>query len=1195
VSDPKLHFLRIGIDRLDGLEPSGFALDDLEPGINIVYGPNASGKTSLSGAIRQLLAPQERTERFRRSVLRGLLKLDAEAVLVEFDMGDSRSQRGATGQAMPTLVPEGVRDRYIFALHDLLHGDASDLAGELLKQSAGGFDLRAARSELGFRNQVSTRGTGTYKNVLAAQERVQAIRAEQEQLVEQERRLAELQSEFSRTREATDRARLLEKASAWFEVRRSVSDRAEDLARFPAGIDKLRGDEMDRLRQVRAKLAAVQGEQRQNADSRRAAEERLTQAAFDATPADNQLVGILRQKCQRLRTLDSNLEERKTQLAAAARAVEHAHRVLGGAAPDAKHSLLDAEKIERLLAFAHQGEPLRSKVEAANELERWLAELEKAPSAASEDDLNRAAQVLARWLAADEAAMMLAPVDTLTRQRPALLGVAIAWAVLSLILAFTVHASWFLGLVVSAGLALWTLWPRRVNSLIDARPAIASEFAKLGVQPPAGWSADAVSTRMRELSRESREAGFEQVRASRWSDFKPRQRECRQRLEAYRAHLALHLREAGLGDDTLAAGEGALLLLAKNILHYQEADVSCDRIQAEAVHLEAQFGKELAEIARSLAPYGYVTADVETAATQVEDLDRRLAQRDTAISELKLCERESQRLAIAESEAQAQIAAFFDATGVARDDERELCRRLEELPRYREADEALKRAQRDLELKARDLGDATPFGGVSAETLAAELAECRDRVAQAETLHKQIIEIQTLVQKAKQKSDLEEALAAQSKAKADLAAQRETDCDAIAGDLLCDLLDEQQRDLQQPAVLERARLLFGRITHGRYRLDISAAGQGEPAFHAVETGSQRIIPLDQLSGGTRLQLLFAVRLAFLEMQETQWKLPLVLDETLGNSDEARADQIIDAAIEICRQGRQVFYLTAQHDEVSKWRRRLRDCADIRWKHIDLAEVRNFSAVERVPVIDYVAPPPVEVAAPEGEDWLDYGKLLRVPAPDAYGKPEELHLWYLVNEVQLLYRLLKQDINLWGQLRELIALGALPSSFVDFQPGSAALLRAEARAELLATAFRYWRIGRGKPVDRAVLEASNAIGDRFLPEVAQLAKDVGHDARQLLSALADGKVPRFLQRNREKLQQYLAEHDYLDENEPLSADSVKQRARVEAFASMDRGLIDPFTVDVLIDLVFGRQSIGTEASSDSRPLPSKVAIEATAPA
>jgi hypothetical protein len=75
----------------------------------------------------------------------------------------------------------------------------------------------------------------------------------------------------------------------------------------------------------------------------------------------------------------------------------------------------------------------------------------------------------------------------------------------------------------------------------------------------------------------------------------------------------------------------------------------------------------------------------------------------------------------------------------------------------------------------------------------------------------------------------------------------------------------------------------------------------------------------------------------------------------------------------------------------------------------------------------------------------------------------------------------------------------------------------------------------------------------------------------LEALSEGRVPRFLQRNREKLQQYLAENDYLDENEPIPVETVKQRARIEAFANRDDGLIDAFTIDVLIDLVYRTSS------------------------
>ena len=119
-----------------------------------------------------------------------------------------------------------------------------------------GSTCAAARDELAFRNQVSNRRISEYQNLLAARKRVETIRAEQERLVEDERRLADLQSEYSSTRKATDRARLLEKAVAWIEARRTVSDLVEDLARFPADMDKLCGDEAERLRQLRAKLTA---------------------------------------------------------------------------------------------------------------------------------------------------------------------------------------------------------------------------------------------------------------------------------------------------------------------------------------------------------------------------------------------------------------------------------------------------------------------------------------------------------------------------------------------------------------------------------------------------------------------------------------------------------------------------------------------------------------------------------------------------------------------------------------------------------------------------------------------------------------------------------------------------------------------------------------------------------------------------
>jgi uncharacterized protein YhaN len=112
-------------------------------------------------------------------------------------------------------------------------------------------------------------------------------------------------------------------------------------------------------------------------------------------------------------------------------------------------------------------------------------------------------------------------------------------------------------------------------------------------------------------------------------------------------------------------------------------------------------------------------------------------------------------------------------------------------------------------------------------------------------------------------------------------------------------------------VFRKARDLFTDFTAGSFRLEIDEGVK--PSFRAVETSSGRGVGLDQLSSGTRVQLLMAVRLAFIEEMESGHQLPLILDEILGNTDDLRASAIIDATIEICRLGRQVIYFTAQHD------------------------------------------------------------------------------------------------------------------------------------------------------------------------------------------------------------------------------------------------------------------------------------------
>ena len=52
----RLAFTRIEIDRAPGISP-GFAIEHLSPELNIIFGPNASGKSTTARAIQALIWP----------------------------------------------------------------------------------------------------------------------------------------------------------------------------------------------------------------------------------------------------------------------------------------------------------------------------------------------------------------------------------------------------------------------------------------------------------------------------------------------------------------------------------------------------------------------------------------------------------------------------------------------------------------------------------------------------------------------------------------------------------------------------------------------------------------------------------------------------------------------------------------------------------------------------------------------------------------------------------------------------------------------------------------------------------------------------------------------------------------------------------------------------------------------------------
>ncbi|MHC4909967.1 MAG: ATP-binding protein, partial [Planctomycetota bacterium] len=493
-----------------------------------------------------------------------------------------------------------------------------------------------------------------------------------------------------------------------------------------------------------------------------------------------------------------------------------------------------------------------------------------------------------------------------------------------------------------------------------------------------------------------------------------------------------------------------------------------------------------------------------------------------------------------------QIDALLSKLGLTEDRADMLGRWLEELPRFQEVKQHLGEARTRRDTIAADIGEGHPALTHDRARIESDSDAARREAEGLSQLEREIGAIQNRIDGAKAGHHVEDARRGLDEAQAALERALGTAEQQAAGHAVIDWLREEATDRTQPAVLRRASELFQRITHGRYELRVEESPDG-PTFAARDTQHEMVKSLDQLAAGERVQLLVSVRLGFLEQEESGVRLPLILDETLGTTDDARAGAIIDAVVEICRAERQVFYFTAQPDEVGKWRARLDGEAGIDLKVVDLARVRGLAESDGAPLaIDRPVESPVP--SPAGDSHEAYGQRLDVPGLDPRRPVGGVHLWHLLDEPDLVYALITRSIRCWGPFESLVASGLIDVDGLDERR----IAVTNARAVAIEAAFDAWRIGRGQAVARDVLEASGAVTSTFIDRIADLAASVGGDAREVIDALDRGEVSRWRSSGTETLREYLEEHGYLDEERRLLPEEILHRV-LEQVALEHRGV------------------------------------------
>ena len=1111
--------------------PHGLTLTGLDSGLVLLYGPNASGKSTIGRTLRGGLWPDQAppgvdAQTRWRSPLDGLV-YQATTVF-------GRTQWDQDGAPLP---PAEVAEAARFTLRALLEsadGSTAAIAQQVRLELDGGYDVDGLA--LVAKPRVRPLPSVT-KPRREAEDALAAALGKADALAHDESRLATLHAEVTEAAEAPQRLAVVRRAQQAQTAREAVAALAPQLAAMqdvhraltPEAAGRLT-DLVTRIDEAEQELEAAEGAQR---DAQAAVDE----ASFPtATPLET----VLEKLVERARTLDqdrADLEQQRAELEALEAEREAcAQQVWSGQATASSLSQTDLQDLEAATTAL-------ATARARHEALAPPPEQADPPLATSaRETLEEGQHLLRQWLKTPERT----PAPTAKSSSAVHFLVLLAGGalvLLGLVLAFLLSP--VAGLIVAGvGLGLCGLWVGRMwgrastaappAPASDAR-ALAERFSSLQLARIDDWTVSGVTTALRTL--EAQRSADDVSRQAQATARAHRQRASRLQQAVTKADAALQETVARLGLSPDLAG-AALIHQAQRLGALATAEVALSKARTHVSATAKACASEASALARQLG--GLELDDLPPlddpdsllpAAQAVLRRHGRLAAAEQQLSDRETVAQQARTRADRERSA---LQESLKALGLV---ESEL-ERLPELLAQAETWRALAAEQQqhldDLERLERDLPADLP------EDLASEAARLETLTARHQALADQQADIRRKIQAATEAGTITEALAQRAAAEELLARDREQQLVAHAGQALKAWMQQERRANDMPKLLERAQAWFLAFTHNRYEIDVHVSS----GFVARDLHTGALQQLAELSDGTRIQLLLACRLAYLEEAEGDTKTPLFLDEVLSTTDPERFTAVAGAVMALCRQGRQVFYATSDPAEVQAWRQAAHELG------YDPPQVQTLaSSGPTTPWTDAPSLPEPRPALPalDDHDAVSWSTAAGLSRPglwdDAAQWPLALVLW---DDLETAHAAARIGVTRAGQL-------ALADSGVPLGMAPEPLARARARLRVIEAVLTALRIGRSLPVTWSIIEESGAVTAAFTERIQEKLPDHGHDAAAFIQATHD--IKGFRKTARARLVEHLQAAGILDERERLPHDGVVLRAQQASAADQTSGRLD----------------------------------------
>jgi len=429
----------------------------------------------------------------------------------------------------------------------------------------------------------------------------------------------------------------------------------------------------------------------------------------------------------------------------------------------------------------------------------------------------------------------------------------------------------------------------------------------------------------------------------------------------------------------------------------------------------------------------------------------------------------------------------------------------------------------------------------------------KQRVDELGSLEKEIARIEAEIDLAHRGHELQEAMAAENSAMAALADVRQANRESALGQMLLDRAERQHEQESRPLVLEKADEYFNLFTGHRYGLKMAARHDGKIRFLAENKDSGDQQELNELSDGTRTQLMLAVKLAFMTVGEEGVRPPIFLDDSLTSADPERFAAVAKSLGRLAAgEDRQIFYLTPNPTDAAAFQRALDSAGLPAAHHIDLAEVRGVAGAADPAQLDpanlpanVMAPDPTGMSAPE------YAAALMVPQPDPWAPRGALHVFFLLQDhLDLVRRLVDGNASTLARF-EKSKDNLITAAIITIEEAALVI----AGNKLWSAWLDGWRLGRARPVDSGFLKESEAVSDNFLEPVTTALEECHWDGAGLLEAIEGKKVKKFRTNKLEQLRQELEDADLLAHGSPLTDDELITHTRNGVAPELASGILD----------------------------------------